>query len=532
MKISLFPSSDTVFTLHYTLNSRSFYSSYKVEKRVDYGIHFLAWLLQELRPVFSQLPVEKIYLNVPKQFSDSHQNLVSDLALTLNRTNQIIREYSDHKNVALSNKFSSVLMFRVDDERYNNLFNYISDSLSNDIHIWHEPTGFDGVSRTFQSIPLTHSIQEMVDFILAKNISSIVCINLDPLVKYMFNERINVFALLSFLGVQIIHLQNDPSELSDTAYLTRAMSDYGSIEYINMSILSKDYDCKSDSLSCPAPLMQNYASPSESATTALDTTYSLVVASNSRFDDASPQEKMVRPLLDWMENPFVDLPLWSLSISHLLDVDNIMTSHEKTLKRSHFHWLFYLAAHFMKYDIIANVDSKYDLKVYGDIGWRNVCPDNYCGYLDLDELSDMYQSPNHLFLLLNFGFTYLDHSGPVYDVIRAGSNWINVPSIVVTPELEGLRHLEYSSYSEMNKLISDYHRISSHADLAKKELRSIYHSSTHHLLNTISDGKDSMHLSSQFSDSHAAHSYLLDQKVDEYIDAHANILFQQIYQGV
>ena len=108
-------------------------------------------------------------------------------------------------------------MFRVDDERYNNLFNYISDSLSNDIHIWFEPTGFDGVSRTFQSIPLTHSIQEMVDFILAKNISSIVCINLDPLVKYMFNERINVFALLSFLGVQIIHLQNDPSELSDTA---------------------------------------------------------------------------------------------------------------------------------------------------------------------------------------------------------------------------------------------------------------------------------------------------------------------------
>ena len=36
-------------------------------------------------------------------------------------------------------------MFRVDDERYNNLFNYISDSLSNDIHIWYEPTGFDGV---------------------------------------------------------------------------------------------------------------------------------------------------------------------------------------------------------------------------------------------------------------------------------------------------------------------------------------------------------------------------------------------------
>ena len=44
--------------------------------------------------------------------------------------------------------------------------------------------------------------------------------------------------------------------------------------------------------------------------------------------------KMVRPLLDWMENPFVDLPLWSLSISHLLDVDNIMTSHEKTLAES------------------------------------------------------------------------------------------------------------------------------------------------------------------------------------------------------
>ena len=148
--------------------------------------------------------------------------------------------------------------------------------------------------------------------------------------------------------------------------------------------------------------MQNYASPSESATTALDTTYSLVVASNSRFDDASPQEKMVRPLLDWMENPFVDLPLWSLSISHLLDVDNIMTSHRRLLSES-FSLAILSCSSFYEYDIIANVDSKYDLKVYGDIGWRNVCPDNYCGYLDLDELSDMYQSPNHLFLLLNFG---------------------------------------------------------------------------------------------------------------------------------
>ena len=92
MKISLVPSTDSVFTLHYTINSCSFYRSYKVEKRVDYGTHFLIWLFQELRPVFSQMPVEKIYLNVPKQFSDSHQNLVSDLASTLNRTNQIIRD--------------------------------------------------------------------------------------------------------------------------------------------------------------------------------------------------------------------------------------------------------------------------------------------------------------------------------------------------------------------------------------------------------------------------------------------------------
>ena len=83
----------------------------------------------------------------------------------------------------------------------------------------------------------------------------------------------------------------------------------------------------------------------------------------------------------------------------------------------------------------------------------------------------------------------------------------------------------------MNKLIADYPRISSQSELAKEELRSIYHSSTQHLLRTISGGKDSMRLSSRFSDSHAAHARLLDQKVEEYVDSHADVLLQQIYQG-
>ena len=60
----------------------------------------------------------------------------------------------------------------------------------------------------------------MVEFILANNINTVVSINLDPLVKYMISEQINILLLLAFLGVQIIHIQNDPAELSDAAYLS------------------------------------------------------------------------------------------------------------------------------------------------------------------------------------------------------------------------------------------------------------------------------------------------------------------------
>ena len=41
-----------------------------------------------------------------------------------------------------------------------------------------------------------------------------------------------------------------------------------------------------------------------------------------------------------------------------------------------------------------------------------------------------------------------------------------------------------------------------------------------------------MRLPNRFSESHVNHAHLLDQRVEEYIDAHADVLLKQIYHGV
>ena len=316
---------------------------------------------------------------------------------------------------------------------------------------------------------------------------------------------------------------------SEHGYLLRELSNYDTTEFLIHSILSTSYDSNSPGKIFPSPILQDYSLDSESSTADIDSNYEVVVISNSRFDSTMAHKSTFLPVLERLENPLVDLPLWYLSICKILDTDNVYSFSELSAKRHHFHWIFYHAAQYLKFLIVNNVSSGINLSVYGDSGWQSVCPDRYKGYLGLEELKPFYRSPNCLILLLNFGYTYLDHSGPIYDVVRHGSNWINVPVITSTPELSGLTNLEYSDFNQLNHLLSNYSSYRDKAEASKTRLRALYHSSTEQFVESLFNPSSELSLSG-FQSSHHDHTRLLDSCISSYISGNIESLMNDVYR--
>ena len=492
--------------------------------------YILTWLLAHSKPFFGGLPFVKPSVEISKNVYSHYPDPIARFVNQINNTNILLREISHLRVSSVPASQSSVvsLVFTVENLRYKSLFAFLAESSKHELIFIDEPSNYDGLNRKFIDKPLLHSIRDIISLIVESGARNVVSVNLAPLLQYMFTENINIFAVLSFLGVTLFRVQNDPSELCPEGYLIRQLSDYGSCEFIVHSLLSESYDSDPQVTACPTPILQNYSEYKSLPFTPLAKHPEVVVISNSRFADVMNNVDSFLPILDSMDNPLVDLPLWYLSVSRLLDQDSVYTRPQIDKKRSSAHWIFYHAAQYLKFDIVKRICSDCNLSVYGDNGWNNVCPDNYKGFIEVDRLPDFYNSSSKILLLLNFGYTYLDHSGPVYDVIRAGTNWLNVPALAVTPELEGLRGLEYSNYNQLAEKLNSFSSYALESHSSRSRLASIYHSATENFSQALYDpiSDSSPHL---FVDSYHEHKILLSKLINDYLALNSSRLLPFLY---
>lgn len=528
MKITISSNDSSLIYISYVVDGQVKYFTLPLSGVKNPEEYLVIWLIAKSKHIFKAMPLDAPSLSLNKNLYEKYKDPLRAYVDIINNTNQYIRNLNN-KDSAKRSSSQSAIVFNTDDQRYPNLFAYLSSRYPGRIHILHEPQNFDGESRSFINRPLNFSISYLVDFILANDISTVVSVNLDPLIRYLFAERINIFAVISYLGVKSIHLQNDPSELVEHGYLFRELANYDTTEFLIHSVLSKSYDSKSPGWIFPSPIMQDYSLPGESSTVDIEPEYDVVVISNSRYESTIAHKSSFLPVLEKLENPLVDLPLWYLSICKLLDSDTVCSITEISAKRHYFHWVFYHAAQYLKFDIINNISSGINLSVYGDTGWKYVCPERYKGYLSIEQLEPIYRCSSSLILLLNFGYTYLDHSGPIYDVIRNGSNWINVPVIASTPELSGLSHLEYSDYPQLNHLLSNYPPYRAKAESSKTRLRALYQSSTEQFVDSLFTSTSELS-SSRFEFSHIEHSLLLDSCISSYLSKNIGSLMNYVYR--
>jgi hypothetical protein len=132
-----------------------------------------------------------------------------------------------------------------------------------------------------------------------------------------------------------------------------------------------------------------------------------------------------------------------------------LKEYERLFAGSMAHQFFWMGAQDLKYQAIKALKTDRQIDVYGDVGWQNVCPEYYRGSLDNRQINELFEKDDFMLLLANCSFTYQDASGPVYDVMRRGVHWANLPVVAKTDWLEGLSNIEYDTPERLNELVND-----------------------------------------------------------------------------
>ena len=477
--------------------------------------YILQWLRYNIRQLCNDLPINNLNIQVSSDFYAQYKIAVDTFANFLISTNNYAKE-NDHL-LEMAKGWQNVLFLGVNNHRYTSFFNWIEDEIDG-AKCMIQPNSFDAKTRKYHKPIRGYTMEELLEEIQDIQAGRLVTVNNDELFKFALENGIDLHLLLPFLGLELIVINNDPGDLELHGHLLRAANhrDFG---FTNMGVLSQHWDEKYKNRMKYVAIPQDYRNRDLGQ---LSDDYKVIVLSQSRWGATQAFKNQISDVLNDLENPITELPLWYLSVHRILQSSDA-SAHIKAQQFRNMHLIFYYAAQMLKYDIINNLRTDRDIEVYGDEGWGNVCPDYFKGHLNKQEMMTLFSEKNHLFLLLNFGFTYLDHSGPVYDMVKEGVTWINVPAIVKTPELKGLSNIEYSNYNELNGLIQNIREPFGQAHESLVSLHNIYQQSTLNIINFLKKRGSSANCikndNDLFAKSFEQHGKLLESSINDYLES-------------
>ena len=475
-------------TVKTTLNSRTLIHDIKINDpphRLDFPQYLSVWIQNKLQPIFAALPLENVVMTATRPSLVGHELSINFNADLIANTNEALRKYI---NLAgMCSAFNDCLFINIGgDIRYKSFYEHLNDEAGN-VHYMDIPSGFNRVTREWETISLPMSIEDLISFIKINRIGKIVSVNHYFIDRYAAILSVDLLYLLRMLGVQYFAITHDPFDLRPLGYLNkRCVLNGGATYFSGMSCLNEYWDQKMGMGVTYVPLPQDYR---HSKQIKLDDDYDIIVLSNSRLGNVKALDEQIKMLFDAIPRSslFIDIQLWYMACHYLLTEIMPLTMDQRLYYISILHQFFFAFLQYIKHVIINELKTDRTIKVYGDEGWKEICPQYYQGCLDNEGIERLYSETNHLYLLMNFSFSYLDASGPVYDVIRRGLPFVNVPPIVKTSNLEGLKHIEYSTMDELTPLVNDFNPMLNKPDLinALGICRDIYRTGTQSIVDKI-----------------------------------------------
>jgi len=416
------------------------------------GKDFLGvWLLYHLSDLFNAMPLQQINAIIPKPLLEKHNKVFDRIFKLINNTNDAIETHENLKGVAKD--WDRMLYWNVqEDMRYGSLFERLKRTLPDAI-CKNVKLGFDREKRKWVNSPPPMEIDELIEFIKENKIGRMASVNHYFLEKYWDHYSVHILQLFDWMGIDYYIMENDPPDMKPWGFPRRMFTGRGRTYLSNLHILTKDWDERYNNNGMHyIAIPQDYGSVSRQRELRDD--YKVVVLSNSRWDGVQAMLRSIETIMRYMANPLTELTTWYMSMRRIfLNADEL--EYDRLAKISLLHNLFFMAAQWCKFEIVKNLNTDRTIEVYGDVGWKNVCPQYYMGSLNNAQIEELFAQDNILYLMLNFSYSYLDASGPVYDMIRRNVPWINVPPMARTKIFGKLKFIEYTNYDELNELVTD-----------------------------------------------------------------------------
>jgi hypothetical protein len=331
---------------------------------------------------------------------------------------------------------------------------------------------------------------------------------------------VHLMVLCRHLGVEWITLNNDPPDLKPAGFLHKGLFHQpGMRRFANLQVLNEYWDKHYGIRGHYGVIPQDYG---QKEFQQLDSDYKIIILTNSRLESVKPLVGYFTDHLGRLDetNLVDEFQLWYLASRQVVLDSDIPEAHKLTYN-SVLHQYYYMGVNFLKYQVINGIKTDREVELYGDVGWKEIAPQYYRGCLMNDDIRDLYQRGNQLFLLVNASISHLDASAPVYDMVRWGVPWINMKPLV---RLFPLDAIEYNSDAEeFNYMLNNAHEI----NFDFTEYSDVLASSTDDLINKINDkppnGIFNHHMQKQ--------KQALNEMIDEYVTLRKpfiNFIFKKI----
>lgn len=493
--------------------------SIEITKEYDNTKYFIfQWLAKNSKHILYGLPCE-VKIKCPENCAEYLNEPLSMLGGIFENTGNAIARYSHLRDCGKHHK--SILFWNVaDDARYKGFYHKLSKHV--DSHYINYVPGFDRKLRKWTNSDIPMTVEAFVNCLKGNDIKKIVTVNYYVNDKYVEKTGVSLVALCNYFDIEWVILDNDPPDLRATGFLHRVWSHNGNQAISNLSILNKYWDNKYELDAIYTAIPQDY---SERKPFELNNNYKIIILTNSRLDAVKACVTQIEYLMQRMppETIFTDIHKWYLATRHIMLNEKNLGEYDLLFYNSMLHRFYYHCVNYLKYYIIQNLKTDRPIELYGDVGFKELFPQYYKGVLYNDEIEELYSKHDQLYLLVNCSMTYLDASGPVYDVVARQVPWINVPVMTRTSPFDGLKNLEYDTIDKLNLLVNDYFVIKPYGyNGSLKNYRQLLNDSNNKTIGFI-NGSD-MQSGNLWNKELEEHQKLIDKTISEYIINNKHLL--------